>query len=66
MNNKRNVGNIALNSVVKFPRNPAKYKVLEHKDGFTHLLELEEEPFIFGLSKLVVVDWFTVQLVEGF
>lgn len=63
------IGNVAVNSVVKFPRNSTLYKVLEHKDGYTYLRELllyHEEMSILGVSDLVVVDWFTVKIVEGF
>lgn len=67
MRNKISLGHVAINSVIKLnPKRSTLYKVLEHKDGRTALRELKSDDEILELSVLWVVDWFTVQIVEGF
>lgn len=70
MNNKVIIGNVAVNSIVKFPRRSTKYQVLEHKNGYTRLQELRpdftKEVTFFGPAELIVIDWFSVYIVEGF
>ena len=67
MKNKILVGNVVINSVIKLnSKRSERYKVLEHKDGFTALRELNPDNEILELSALWVADWFTVRVVEGF
>lgn len=59
--NVRTISDVAVNSIVRFPKRSGLYKVVSINDGIVFLEKIERKPQISFVSPLC-----TVYLVEGF